>query len=458
MSANPGNRSARQRRPRNFKIDLESIPKRPVPPDRRARIAAAAIEEFSTVGYRATSVRRVAKRANVPFSLIRFYFGSKANLRQAVETAILEQLDANAGGTLDIAAYRYLCREASDSRGGVGRGLKRLLRNEQDNLVRLSSAGVVPPGGDQIGSPLILMFVSLGPVFAERFVTRLTGRSLEDCRAAPEFRLAFERILSHAALRPMGDIPTPPSKVSRATRVPRHSHAEGSGRERLLRSALRLFAQHGFAGTTLRAIAADAGVTFALVRIHFGSKDDFRRSVDRWAIRCLEQALITADIGKGSEGLLAAFQIRVDVLRTQPHLYRYLRRSLLEGTPASDLVLRRYFALQRRICEELVAIGALPPDCDRLWTPLIAMFVALGPLVLEDFITRVLGKPALGVPAQTLLSNAARRLLLREVRVDFGTRTQPMPIGSELRCNSRSAVALETIDSVERASLLSRSR
>ncbi|MPY78894.1 MAG: TetR family transcriptional regulator [Actinophytocola sp.] len=44
-------------------------------------------------------------------------------------------------------------------------------------------------------------------------------------------------------------------------------------REQILASARGLFAEHGFDATTIRAIAADAGVNPALVHHFFGSKD-----------------------------------------------------------------------------------------------------------------------------------------------------------------------------------------
>ncbi|GAA0979247.1 TetR/AcrR family transcriptional regulator [Acrocarpospora macrocephala] len=50
--------------------------------------------------------------------------------------------------------------------------------------------------------------------------------------------------------------------------------------QRILQSARMLFAERGFERTTIRAVAAAAGVDPALVMQHFGSKDDlFRRAV-----------------------------------------------------------------------------------------------------------------------------------------------------------------------------------
>ena len=44
-------------------------------------------------------------------------------------------------------------------------------------------------------------------------------------------------------------------------------------RDEILAAARRLFAQHGFQGTTMRGIAAEAGVNAALVHHYYGSKE-----------------------------------------------------------------------------------------------------------------------------------------------------------------------------------------
>jgi AcrR family transcriptional regulator len=48
---------------------------------------------------------------------------------------------------------------------------------------------------------------------------------------------------------------------------------------RILNAAERLFADHGFAATSLRAITAEAGVNLGAVNYHFGSKDELIEAV-----------------------------------------------------------------------------------------------------------------------------------------------------------------------------------
>lgn len=66
-----------------------------------------------------------------------------------------------------------------------------------------------------------------------------------------------------------------------ATRSPQ----SGATRGRILAAAERLFAQHGFGGTTMRDLTREAGANLAAVNYHFGSKDGLLEAVFR---TCLE--------------------------------------------------------------------------------------------------------------------------------------------------------------------------
>lgn len=55
--------------------------------------------------------------------------------------------------------------------------------------------------------------------------------------------------------------------------------ASAPTRERILDAAERLFAQHGFTGTSLRRIVSEAEVNLAAVNYHFGSKEALLRAV-----------------------------------------------------------------------------------------------------------------------------------------------------------------------------------
>lgn len=74
-------------------------------------------------------------------------------------------------------------------------------------------------------------------------------------------------------------------------------------KEQILAVAERLFAEHGFAGTTLRHVVSEAGVNLAAVHYHFGSKEDlFRAVVARFARPVVERELnLLAELKAKSE-------------------------------------------------------------------------------------------------------------------------------------------------------------
>ncbi len=84
-------------------------------------------------------------------------------------------------------------------------------------------------------------------------------------------------------------------------------------KERILHAAEDLFAQHGFAGTSLRQVTSQADVNIAAVNYHFGSKDNlvnevFRRRMDVMSAQRLAQLKQAQGAAPGQlEPILAAF-------------------------------------------------------------------------------------------------------------------------------------------------------
>ena len=60
-------------------------------------------------------------------------------------------------------------------------------------------------------------------------------------------------------------------------------------RDRIIKAAERLFAEHGYDGTSVRAIVAKARVNQAAINYHFGGKDGLYREVLRTAFRALTE-------------------------------------------------------------------------------------------------------------------------------------------------------------------------
>src|SRR5919199_4934959 len=76
-------------------------------------------------------------------------------------------------------------------------------------------------------------------------------------------------------------------------------------REAILEAARHLFATRGYDGTTIRGIAAGAGVDPALVHHFFGAKDELFLTVLQMPETVLSQvpALLAGDLGSAGERL-----------------------------------------------------------------------------------------------------------------------------------------------------------
>lgn len=86
-----------------------------------------------------------------------------------------------------------------------------------------------------------------------------------------------------------------------------------STKDRILSAAEGLFAQHGFAGTSLRQVTSRADVNIAAVNYHFGSKENlvnevFRRRMDQMSAQRMARLKEAQDKQPGElEPILAAF-------------------------------------------------------------------------------------------------------------------------------------------------------
>jgi AcrR family transcriptional regulator len=139
-------------------------------------------------------------------------------------------------------------------------------------------------------------------------------------------------------------------------------------RETILEAARRRFAAAGYEASSLRAIAADAGVDPALVVHYFGSKDRLFVAALQLpeALPAVLAATATGRSGSAVEALLRAFLALVDSDPSRNAMLALVRSAVSnEGAAA---MLREYFA-----AELLPGVAALSPAGD---APLRASLVA----------------------------------------------------------------------------------
>ena len=100
-------------------------------------------------------------------------------------------------------------------------------------------------------------------------------------------------------------------------------------RERIMKAAERLFAEHGYDGTSVRAIVAKARVNQAAINYHFDGKDGLYRDVLRAAFRALTEDQVAhagaANTLSRDEALRAFVRRQLRPLAARDELSRYLR-------------------------------------------------------------------------------------------------------------------------------------
>lgn len=174
-------------------------------------------------------------------------------------------------------------------------------------------------------------------------------------------------------------------------------------REKILDAAERLFAEHGFAGTSHREITAEAGVNLAAVNYHFGSKEELflevvRRRlepVNRRRVEMLEEAERRSGVAR-IEDIARAFVEPVVEARSEEGkpgvLPQLMARVVGEPGGWAEKLLPVVFAgVAARF---LASLARAMPEVrreDLLWGLVFSAGVLSHYLLLGDLIRRVAG-------------------------------------------------------------------
>ena len=148
--------------------------------------------------------------------------------------------------------------------------------------------------------------------------------------------------------------------------------ADSDLRAKMLETALKLFAAHGIATTSLRDIARASGVTPALLHYYFGSKDKLVHTVIAERLLPIVAQLREAlqDAGADSAALIAGF-VRAAFALLERHPWfapLWAREVLAEGGALRELVLKRIAPLiPQQLAQRFAAAqgdGELNADLD----------------------------------------------------------------------------------------------
>jgi AcrR family transcriptional regulator len=199
---------------------------------------------------------------------------------------------------------------------------------------------------------------------------------------------------------------------------------QANGKLRLIKVAMRMFADKGYDGITVRDISAAADVSVGLINHHFGSKEGLREAVDRYFIEQFEEVLFEKRPAPTStdEGIAQSVEFTENWINRHIDDWdltkAYMRRALLEGSDWGAGLFDRFYNVARTAVDRSDADGSIRPDVDRLWLPLLVMYLELGTLLLEPYVERVLGKSGFDRELWRRRHKAYIDLIYRGVRPD----------------------------------------
>lgn len=168
--------------------------------------------------------------------------------------------------------------------------------------------------------------------------------------------------------------------------------AEPSARERIITSALALYAEHGPDAVSMRDIASHAGVSPALIPHHFGTGEGLKAAVDEHVMAIFDglvEAMTSDEVaGVTASGFVDAL---LGGLPAGSPIPAYLRRLLLSASPAAKALFVRWHAISMELLAEMTARGMATESRDPAARAAFLLVNDLAMILLHDHIGAALG-------------------------------------------------------------------
>lgn len=169
--------------------------------------------------------------------------------------------------------------------------------------------------------------------------------------------------------------------------------------------AIALFAEQGYAATTVREVAAAAGVSPALVIHHFGDKASLRRECDEHALGVVLDAKAAA---RGDlQTLLADY-----IISSPPELppATYFARMVLDGTPEGERFFDRMVTESQQAIEHGIGQFRFRPVSDPHAVAALLTAYSFAIVIFNDHVARAFGAPPSDPQTRVRLASAAYEL------------------------------------------------
>jgi AcrR family transcriptional regulator len=188
---------------------------------------------------------------------------------------------------------------------------------------------------------------------------------------------------------------------------------ETSTTERIRNAALKSFATYGTSATSLRTVAAAAGVSVGLVQHHFGTKAGLIKAVDDHVLGLVIAAIAPPLAGPPADSIAEMGSRVTRMVAEQPDIVDYLGRALIDGSPLGTTIFDTLTAFGMARWTKRDERGETRPDVDLTWAALNALVLPLGTLILRGHIERQLPE-SFTAPAQLQRWQESVNMLLRD--------------------------------------------
>lgn len=348
------------------------------PKDRKAQIARASAEAFSSLGYYGVSMETIAARVGISAAALYRHYSSKYELfRDAVvnlgqqlvdSTAIAEEMTGDPELTLRRLVSALIdTAMANRESGGLYRWEGRYLRGDDQATLNAQMRTV----HHHIQAPLM----AIRPELTSRQRWTLSTSALSVIGSIVDHRAKLPAIQVRALLADLADtvlaadLPDVAGSAAEE-RAPVVTLAETPKYEALLNESMRLFNLKGYRDTSMEDIATAVGMPASGIYRYFSGKSDilaaaFRRAADRLSA---EMSAIVGTVPDREEALTAVMDAYVVRSFDQPELDYVYYTERLNMTPGDQKILRN---LQRANVESWVdLVVSVRPE----WTPGQARF------------------------------------------------------------------------------------
>ncbi len=194
----------------------------------------------------------------------------------------------------------------------------------------------------------------------------------------------------------------------------RPSAAEPPSIERIRRAALASFAAQGAAATTLRGVAAAAGVSLGLVQHHFATKAGLIKAVDDYVLDIVITPMSQPiEEGSATDSISEVGQRVNQIISEHPEVAAYLGRAVVDGSELGATVFDRLLEVGAARWQVRADTGEARPDIDVWWAATNSLVLALGAVSLRTHIERHLPEP-FTAPEQLTRWQTSVDTLLRE--------------------------------------------